>query len=302
MSILNKVIVKTLPVIPKKIVGYFAARYIAGESLKDGIRVVKELNQKGIMATMDVLGEGVNSKEESIEMRKQCEEVLSAIERHKLNSTLSIKPTQMGLAIEKNFCLENIRVLCTLAKQYNTSVCIDMEDHPYTDDTFDIYDHLREECANVSAAVQSYMRRSENDVATLLYKPTNLRLCKGIYIEPESIAFKDREEIRTNYKKLMKQIIDGKGYIGIATHDDPLVDEAYRLISEYHLSKDQYEFQMLLGVREILRDKIVTDGHPMRVYVPFGTQWYAYSTRRLKENPQMAGYIVKSIFGLDRKK
>ena len=302
MSLFNKLIVSTLPIIPKKVVGYFAARYIAGEFLEDGIRVVKEMNARGIKTTMDVLGEGVNSKEESLEMRKQCEDVLHAIHQHRLDSTLSVKPTQMGLTFDKEFCLENIRHLCKIAGSYNTSVCIDMEDHPYTDSTLEIYDRLRNELPSVSCVLQSYMRRSESDVASLLPRPTNLRLCKGIYVEPEAIAFKTKEEVRANYKKLLRQLLNGKAFVGIATHDDELIHDAYELIRENKLTPHEYEFQMLLGVREYMRDKIHADGHPLRVYIPFGKQWYAYSTRRLKENPQMAGYIVKSIFRLDGKK
>lgn len=301
MSFLNKLIVGTLPFIPKKIVGYFASQYIAGEKLEDGVRVVKELNQKGMKATMDVLGEGVSTKEESLDMRRQCAEVLDAINQHKLNSTLSIKPTQMGMAIDKLFCLENVRFLSERAEKYHTEICLDMEDHPYTDGTLEIYETLRAEHPNVTAVIQAYLRRSENDVLNLVRKSSSIRLCKGIYVEPESIAFKDREEIRSNYKKLMHLMVDHGAFIAIATHDDPLIEETYRVIDKRKLTSSKYEFQMLLGVREQLRNKIVADGHPMRVYVPFGKQWYAYSTRRLKENPQMAGYVFRSIFGLDGK-
>lgn len=299
MSLINTLIVRTLPIVPKRIVGYFAARYIAGESLEDGIRVVKELNAGGILATMDVLGEGVTTREESIDMRKQCEEVLHAINTHRLNATLSIKPTQMGLAIEKSFCLENVRILCALARTYGTSVCIDMEDHPYTDATLELYETLRKEFdLGVTAVLQSYLRRTIKDAERLLHAPTSLRLCKGIYVEPESIAFKDREQVRESYKKTLRSIIEGNGFIAIATHDDALIDDAYGVVASNQLPTDRYEFQMLLGVREEKRAQIVRDGHPMRVYVPFGKQWYAYSSRRLKENPQMAGYVIKSILGL----
>lgn len=297
MSMLNKIIVSTLPLVPKKIVGYFASRYIAGETLADGVRVTRELNQKGISATIDVLGEGVTSKEESIDMRKQCEEVLHAIHQNNLNATLSLKPTQMGLSIDKMFCLENIKFLCELARQYNTSVCIDMEDHPYTDATLEIYQTLRKEFSNVTTVIQAYLRRSETDINMLVSDATNLRLCKGIYVEPESIAFKDREQVRSNYKKLLRLLVEKNAYAAIATHDEPLIIDAYEVIQKLDLKKNMYEFQMLLGVREERRDQIVRDGHALRVYVPFGKQWYAYSTRRLKENPKMAGYIVKSILG-----
>ncbi len=302
MSIFHTLIVRSLPLVPKKIVGYFAARYIAGETLEDGIRVVREFNQRGIMATMDVLGEGVTTREESLDMRRQCEEVLHAIHRHQLKATLSVKPTQMGLAFAKDFCLENVARLCDLAKEYGTSVCIDMEDHPYTDATLELYDTLRRTHDNVTCVVQAYLKRSEQDIRSLLARPTNLRLCKGIYVEPEEIAFKEREKVRENYKILLRALLDGGAFCAIATHDDPLIEEGYRQVRERQLSAERYEFQMLLGVRDQKREQIVRDGHPMRIYVPFGKQWYAYSTRRLKENPRIAGYIVKSILGLDRQK
>jgi proline dehydrogenase len=302
MSFFNALIVRTLPFIPKPIVGYFAARYIAGEKLEDGIRVVRDFNEKGILATMDVLGEGVTSREESLEMRRQCEEVLHAIHRNNLRATLSLKPTQMGLAFAKNFCLENIGFLCHLAREYSTSVCIDMEDHPYTDATFEIYDTLRATHDNVTCVIQAYLKRSAEDIRMLTTKPTSLRLCKGIYVEPEEIAYKEREHVRENYKALMNQLLDAGAFCAIATHDDPLIEEGYRQVRERKLTPERYEFQMLLGVREQKRDEIHRNGHPIRIYVPFGKQWYAYSTRRLKENPQMAGYIVKSILGLDRYK
>lgn len=302
MPLFHTLIIRTLPLVPKRIVRYFAARYIAGETLDDGIRVVRELNQRGILATMDVLGEGVTTREESLEMRRQCEEVLHAIHRHQLNATLSLKPTQMGLAFAKDFCLDNVSRLCDLAREYGTSVCIDMEDHPYTDATLELYDVLRGKHDNVTCVIQAYLKRSEADIRALLAKPTSLRLCKGIYVEPEAIAFREREKVRDNYKLLLRTLLDGGAFCAIATHDDPLIEEGFRQVRERKLTPEQYEFQMLLGVRDQKREEIVRAGHPMRVYVPFGRQWYAYSTRRLKENPQMTGYIVKSILGLDRQK
>ncbi len=302
MSIISKIIVATLPLVPKSLVGYFAKPYIAGPSLEDGVRVVKDLNAKGITATMDVLGESVSNREESIEMRNECEEVLHAINKNNLKATLSIKPTQMGLSFDETFCEENIRHLCTVAKGYNNSVCIDMEDHPYTDATWRIYDHLRREFpGSITCVMQAYLKRSADDMRKLTEGPeTNLRLCKGIYIEPEEIAYRDRERVRESYKELLRLGLKGGAYISIATHDDPLIDDAMNVVKELNLNGNSYEFQMLLGVRPRRRDDLVSKGYPMRVYVPFGERWYAYSTRRLKENPNMAMHIVKAILGINK--
>jgi proline dehydrogenase len=302
MSIISQIIVRSIPFIPKSVVGFFARPYIAGDALADGVRVVKELNAKGIMATMDVLGESVNTREESIDMRRKCEDVLHAIDRDRLDSNLSIKPTQMGLTIDTGFCEENLRVLLDFCRQYGNFVRIDMEDHPTTDATLAMYKRLRSEYPGmVGTVLQSYMRRSAADVADLMADGhTNLRLCKGIYVEPETVAFKEREEVRTNFKALNRTLLSGGAYVGIATHDDVLIEDGIALVKELKLDRDAYEFQMLLGVRPQRRDSIVAQGHRMRVYVPFGDRWYAYSTRRLKENPNMAMHIVKAIVGLGK--
>ncbi|MFA6232672.1 MAG: proline dehydrogenase family protein [Bacteroidota bacterium] len=302
MSVISKLIAWSIPIIPKPVVGYFARPYIAGDTLADGIRVVKELNAKGIMATMDVLGESVNSREESVAMRKQCENVLHAIHEHKLDANLSIKPTQMGLSIDMDFFEENVRVLLDIALKYDNFVRIDMEDHPYTDATLQMYKKLRQDYGtHVGVVVQAYLRRTEADLRDLMADgKTNIRLCKGIYVEPEAIAFKQRGEVQDNYKRLNELGLGGGVYVGIATHDDVLHDHGMETIKKLGLTREQYEFQMLLGVRHNRRDQLVGLGHRLRVYVPFGDQWYAYSTRRLKENPSMAMHVLKAIFGMGK--
>ncbi len=302
MPLFSNIIAATISLVPKPIVGYFAKPYIAGSTLEDGIRVVKDLNAAGIMATMDVLGEGVSTREESLEMTRQAEEVLHAIAEHKLDANLSIKPTQLGLTVDESFCEQNIRTLCEVARGYDNFVRIDMEDHPYTDMTLNIYKRLREEFpGHVGVVLQSYMRRIEADMTDLMNGgDTNIRLCKGIYVEPEDIAYKNRREIQDSFDLVNELGLAGGAYVGIATHDDFLIENAYALIEKLGLKREQYEFQMLLGVRPRLRRNIVSKGHRMRVYVPFGEQWYAYSTRRLKENPAMAVHVLKSILGLNR--
>jgi Proline dehydrogenase len=297
MSILNKLIVNVLPLIPKPIVGQVAKRYIAGTTLSDGIRVVRDLNGKGMMATMDLLGEDVTDASEANQVKNSISPILRAIKENELNSNMSIKPTQLGLKIDKELCFRNVKDIISEASRLGNFVRIDMEDATTTDDTIELYRRLRKEgFTNMGVVIQAYMRRSVSDVVALVKEGANFRLCKGIYNESPSIAYKGRQEIRDNYLRLLQIILEGGSYVGIATHDDLLLDGAISTIQKLGLKQEKYEFQMLLGVRERRRDQIVKDGHRLRVYVPYGEQWYAYSTRRLKENPLMAWYITKAIF------
>ncbi|HEX7357336.1 MAG TPA: proline dehydrogenase family protein [Ignavibacteriaceae bacterium] len=279
----------------------FQKKYIAGETLQEAVDFVKKLNAKGIYATMDVLGESVANKQEAIKCKNEALEVLEAIEKNKLKANLSIKPTQMGLAIDEQFAFEQIMELVKKAAEYKNFVRIDMEDSPFTDKTINLYKRIYEQYKNVGIVIQAYMRRSFDDVVTLNKIGTNYRLCKGIYVEPASIAYKDRQEVRNNYLKLLDVMFKDGNYVGIATHDKPLIDAAYSRIKNQNIPKDKFEFQMLLGVREDLRDKINSDGYKIRIYVPFGKDWYAYSVRRLKENPSVAGTIFKSFITFGRR-
>lgn len=298
MSIINNAIVKMVKVMPKPVVYIFAKKYIAGEELSDAVKAVKDLNAKGIMATMDVLGEAIKSKDEAVQSKRECLEVLNIIKKEKLNANLSVKPTQLGLDIDFDFGLFQTEEIVKAAKEIGSFVRLDMEDSTVTDATFKLLNKLKEKYDNVGVVVQAYLKRTYDDVVKLNKTGTNYRLCKGIYIEPEEIAIKDRQGIRDNYLKILERMLDDGVYVGIATHDDYLVEKAYELIKKKNLSKDKYEFQMLYGVKEDLRDKINADGHRIRVYVPFGKQWYKYSIRRLQENPQVAWYVTKSIFNI----
>ncbi len=295
---LNRAIVNFVKLLPKSVVGVFAKKYVAGTTLDDAIRVTKELNAKGILTTIDVLGEAITNLDEAREEQKACMRVLEAIEAHGLNANLSIKPTSLGLAIDKAVCYELVGELVAKAKEMNNFVRIDMEDSPYTDLTFELYKKLREKYGvkYVGVVVQAYLKRTLKDVEELNPLGTNYRLCKGIYVEPPEIAFQDREEIRENFLKILDKMLTDGNYVGIATHDDYLVNKAYEMLKEKNVPADKYEFQMLYGVREELRDKINADGHKIRIYVPFGERWYEYSMRRLQENPQLAWYITKALF------
>ena len=296
MHILNKLVVSIVKLMPNSVVWLFSKRYIAGVNLEGAINLVKSLNEKGIYATVDVLGEAINNKEEALEDKSKCIEVLNAIQNNNLMANLSIKPTQMGLGLDEEFAFEQVKELVEKAKEMNNFLRIDMEDSPYTDSTIRLYKRLREKYSNVGIVIQSYLKRSFNDVVDLSKLNTNFRLCKGIYIEPAEIAFKDKQKIRDNYIKILKEMFSIGSYVGIATHDEYLINESYRLIKEMNIPKDKFEFQMLLGVREDLRDKINNNGYKIRIYVPFGKDWYKYSIRRLQENPEIAGHVFKNIF------
>jgi len=295
---INKFIVQFVKILPQQVVYIFAKKYVAGPKLEDAIRVVQELNSKGIMATMDVLGESITKKSEAEETKKHCFDMLDVIKKYNLDANVSIKPTSLGLNLDKEFCYNQIEEIVKKAKEYNNFIRIDMEDTPYTDSTFNILKRVREKYDNVGVVVQAYLRRTYDDIVKLNKEGVNYRLCKGIYVEPEHLAYKGRQEVRENFVKILDQMLSDGNYVGIATHDDYLIKESYRLIEEKKIPKDKYEFQMLYGVTEHLRDKINADGHRIRIYVPWGEHWYAYSIRRLQENPQVAWYITKSIFSL----
>lgn len=296
MSVFHNLLVKTVQLMPENVVWLFSKKYIAGKTLQAAVNTVQGLNSKGICATLDVLGESIKTKEEAIDAKRKALEVFDAIVEHKLIANLSIKPTQMGLGIDKEFAYKQILELVKTANEIKNFVRIDMEDSPYTDLTFELYKRIYEEYSNVGVVLQAYLKRTYNDTIILNKLGTNYRLCKGIYIEPANIAYKDKQAIRDNFMKSLAIMLKNGNYVGIATHDKYLIDKAYELIKELNIPKDMFEFQMLLGVREDLRDKINKDGYKIRVYVPFGEDWYRYSMRRLQENPQLAGHIVKEFF------
>jgi proline dehydrogenase len=296
MGLMNKAVVATLPLVPKPLVRHFANRYIAGDKLEDAVRVAKALNKRGICATIDVLGEEVDDRGEALAAVEAYKKVLAAVDVEKLDANVSLKPTMFGLKIDKEFCRENIAAICVEAQRYDNFVRIDMEDSSCTQNTLDIYYSLREEYGNVGTVIQSYLRRSLADCVRLAAAKANLRLCKGIYLEPREIAFKDKAIVNANFALLLDVLLGGDCYVGIATHDEKMVWEGLRAVHRFGLKPDRYEFQMLLGVDAKLRDIIVAQGHKLRIYVPFGTAWYPYSTRRLKENPHLAGQIFRNIF------
>ncbi|MCG8605251.1 proline dehydrogenase family protein [bacterium] len=300
MSLFDKLVGLTIPFVPKAIVRRTSARYIAGTSLDDAIRVVRNLNQVGCCATLDVLGEHSKKKAEAEYAVKEYTQALQRIHQENLDSNISVKLTMLGLKLDLEFCYKNIRLLVSEAHGLGNFVRIDMEDSTCTTDTLKIYQRLKQEFDNVGFVIQAYLRRSLRNIREQLnnHSKINVRVCKGIYVEPRDIAYKDGDIINSNYMLLLDELLRDHNYTGIATHDEKLVWAAYKLIDELKLSKSDFEFQMLLGVDEQLRQIILNDGFKLRVYVPYGAKWYEYSIRRLKENPKIAGYVVKKLLGM----
>lgn len=293
MSIFNYLVSKTIMHIPGPIVGFFAKGYIAGEQLSDAVKVGHKLNEQGMMLTVDILGEFIKTKDEANVFKAHCLEILETIHREKLDGNLSVKPTQMGMLLDEDFAYENIREIVAKAAELDNFVRIDMEDIECTDKTIEYYRRLRDEFPkHVGIVVQSYLRRTPQDIDDLSDKPMHYRLCKGIYNEPRSAAWKDPETINRSYVECLEKMLKYGAYVGIATHDEKLIFEALRLIKKYGLNKDQYEFQMLLGVDPELRQILIDQGHRLRVYLPYGESWMPYSRRRLKENPNIARHAL----------
>lgn len=296
MSLFNSLVVATLPIIPKRIVKAVAQRYIAGDRLSDAVRVTQELMRKGACSTIDVLGEFVSTRERAVTETASQAAVVDAIRDNGLDSYLSVKLTSLGLDIDRDFAYANLRSLVERAKSYGLFVRMDMENTPYTDITLDFYRQLRRDgFDNVGVVIQAYLHRSESDIRSLLDYAPSVRLCKGIYVEDASVAIKDPDGIRANYRKLLGLLLSSNARTHIATHDEQLIVDAERQVQNLRPSRENVEFQMLLGVREDRRDSLIKSGHRVRIYVPFGDDWYGYSTRRLKENPQVAGYVAKAV-------
>ncbi len=298
MSLFHNLLIKLMPLVPKPVVRFVSKRYVAGATLASAIETVKALNREGSLATIDVLGESSTRRDECEAAVKEYLNVLDSIAEHSLDCNISLKPTQLGLLLDEEMCYLYIHQIVVRAAKYNNFVRVDMEDAHTTSATIKLFMRLHKEFNNVGLVIQACLRRSLDDVNILAEARANLRLCKGIYNEPRAIAFKDPVIVNHNFSLLIKKALQTGCYIGIATHDEKIVWEGLKYIDKFKLEKTQYEFQMLLGVEEELRKILLVDGHKVRVYVPFGINWYAYSMRRLKENPKIAVYIIKAFFGI----
>ena len=301
-NMFNKLISAILPYFPKKFIWIFSRSYIAGETIEDAMRVSKDLNSKKIKVTLDVLGEFIKNLDEAEENKKDYLNLIEVTNRYGLDGNFSLKPTSFGMLLDEEICYKHIHEIVAKAASYNGFIRIDMEDSPCTDMEIKLFRRLRTEFPkNAGLVIQAYLKRTLDDIKGLAdlndtANPLSFRLCKGIYVEPAAISFKKYEEINQHYLEDLEFLLKNKIHVGIATHDKPLIESAYKLIEKYNVPKNLYEFQMLYGVTPKLRESIVNEGHNMRVYVPFGKDWFNYSTRRLKENPKMASHIIKAIF------
>jgi len=294
VALIDRAIVRLLPAVPKPVVQRLSSRYIAGPSLDDAIRVVRRLNAKGKLATVDVLGEDVTTPDESRAIAGQYHDVLARIDDEGLDANISVKLTGFGLELDYALCRENLEAVVGDARARGNFVRIDMEDATTTDRTLQLYRELHASgFDNLGVVLQAYLRRTLSDLPGL----DNARLCKGIYIEPPEIAFREFEAVRANFVRCLEALVAQGSYVGIATPDEYLIGEGLRIVREAGLERDRYEFQMLLGVRPDRADELVADGHRLRVYVPYGSHWYEYSVRRLQENPKMAGQVASGLFG-----
>jgi proline dehydrogenase len=292
--LLDKTLVRLLPVVPKPVVQLFSARYIAGATLAEAVDTVRALNDEGQLATVDVLGEEITREEEARAITRAYCDVFAAIEREQLDSNVSVKPTALGLDLSYDLCRENLELIVREAG--SNFVRVDMEDSSTTSDTLRMYRELRESgFDNIGVVLQAYLRRTVDDIRELADLRPNVRLCKGIYVEPPAIAFVDYDAVRANYVRALDALLAADAYVGVATHDEWLLARALERIEG--MAPGEYEFQMLLGVREQRARSLVAAGHRLRIYVPFGEQWYQYSLRRLQENPAMAGTIAKATVG-----
>ena len=293
MTILDRAIVRALPAVPRPVVKRLASRYIAGTTLAEACGVVRELNAQGKEATLDVLGEEVTLREEATGLRDAYRRALETIQEDSLRSNVSVKLTALGLKLDRGLCRANLAAVVERAARFGNFVRIDMEDSSTTSETLALYRELRHQGHdNVGVVFQAALKRTLTDIGALADLRPNVRVCKGIYVEPPEVAYQEDETIRLNFLDGLEALVERGSYVGIATHDDWLIGEALALIERRGLGREDYEFQMLLGVRPELGDELVREGHRLRIYVPFGRRWYEYSIRRLQENPKFAGYVA----------
>lgn len=296
MSLFDSLVKHGMPLIPKTIVGRVAQRYVAGETMDDAVRTLRAMNDEGAMGTVDVLGEEVRDQAKAAAAVEQYLALLERIESEGLNANVSIKPTMLGLKIDEELCTAHVETIVADAAGRGNFVRIDMEDHTCTDATLRMYRKVHEaHPRSVGVVLQAYLHRTLADINDLLPLEPNIRICKGIYREPRSIAWHDFDAIRKNFVAATEKMLRSGCYVGIATHDPLLVCAGMSAVDHLQLDRDRYEFQMLLGVDPELRRIILGTGHRLRVYVPFGRDWYSYSMRRLRENPTVARHVMRAM-------
>jgi proline dehydrogenase len=289
-GVLDRAVAGSVRFLPRRLVRGVAGRYIAGSRVEEALDAVRRLAGQGCVATVDILGEHVHRQQQAAATVDAYEDLLARLEAAALPAGISVKPTAVGLALDPALCLARLRRLAAAAADRRRFMRVDMEESAWTRATLDLVTALHEDHPNVGAVIQARLRRSESDLARLKADRISVRLCKGIYLEPPQIAYTDFTEIRERFLRLLDQLLEAGCFVGIATHDPFLVDQALRLVDRRQTSG--FEFQMLMGVGEALRARLVAAGHRVRVYVPYGEDWYGYSVRRLKENPKMATQVA----------
>lgn len=291
-----KVIRKTVEKVGLREKGGFARRFIAGNTMEEAVKVIKELNEKGITATLDLLGEDTNTMDDAEKSAEIILKIFDTIHENKLNSNVSVKLTQLGLDIDENKCGQIVERFLIKAKEYNNFVRIDMEDSQHTDITLRVFFKLREKYDNVGIVIQSYLYRSEADIEKINKSDSTVRLCKGAYKEPKSVAYPSKTQVDDNFIVLMKKLIVEGKYPAIATHDENMINAALDFVKKNNIESGRFEFQMLYGIRRDLQEKLVKEEYNVRIYVPFGTEWFPYFSRRLAERPANVFFIMKNFF------
>jgi proline dehydrogenase len=274
-----------------------AARFVAGENIEQTVNVIKEFNRKGLLITVDYLGEFVDNEAEANEMADNAIRTIEAIGGERLDSQVSLKLTSMGMDISDELVMRNMRRIMDAAKKNGVFITIDMEDHARTEKTLEIFKNLRTEYDNIGTVIQAYLYRTEKDIEDLNQYSPNLRLVKGAYKEPASVAFPEKKDVDENYKKIIKMHLLNGNYTAIASHDEQIIEYTKQLVKEHNIPNDQYEFQMLFGIRPERQLELIKEGYKMRVYIPYGTDWYGYFMRRLAERPANVAFVLKGVFG-----
>ena len=293
----NSLISKLIPFFPKAITYQFAKRYVAGTNKNSAFKAIESLNNDGYLVTLDILGEHTKNIETANKITQQYIDLYNEINTRNLNCNISLKPSHIGADIDKVSYNTNLSKIINTSSQFNNFLRIDMESSKYTDFTIQSFLEEREKTHNIGTVFQAYLYRTYNDIIKLNKENLNFRLCKGIYKESDEICINDRTQINDNYLKILRYAFENNIYVGIATHDTTLLNSIHNLINELTPSKDLFEFQVLYGVpMKGWNRKHLDSGYKVRVYVPFGEDWYKYSVRRLKENPDIAGYVFKNLF------
>ncbi|WP_204554168.1 proline dehydrogenase family protein [Bacillus ectoiniformans] len=272
-----------------------AARFVAGERINQAVEVIKELNKKNLCVTIDYLGEFIDNEREANEMADHCIEAIEAIAREGLDSQLSLKLTSMGLDLSDEIVMSNMRRILEAAERHDVFVTIDMEDYSRCGKTLEIFKQLKKEYDHIGTVIQAYLYRTEEDMKELDAYSPNLRLVKGAYKESAKVAFPEKKDVDENFKKIIKMHLLNGNYTAVATHDDVMIEYTKQLVKEHKIPKDQFEFQMLYGICTERQHELANEGYKMRVYVPYGTDWYGYFMRRLAERPANVAFIVKGI-------